>query len=599
MAINSKKPSIKYTSRDFNSIREDLVTYAKRYYPDKIKDFSQPSFGALMLDTVAYVGDILSFYLDYQANESFLSTAIEYNNVVKLARTLGYKIQTNPSSFGTLTVYILVPTESDTVAPDENYMPILKRGSTFSSTNGTLFTLIEDMDFSDSNLERVVAQVDPNTGAPVKYAIRSYGQIVSGEVGVETIDVGEYSKFPRFQLQTKNIAEVLSVVDSENNRYYEVDHLTQDAIYIPVVNRSENRDTVRNILKPVSVSRRFTMEKTALDTFLQFGDGTDETEVEYLDPSNVVLDTFGKTHITDTSFDPSVLNKSGKLGVAPSNTSLLVTFRLNTADNVNASANTITNVENSILSFRNPDLLSVAQINEVRTSLEVINEEALVGDINLPTSEEIKIRAYANFATQNRAVTKQDYISVVYNMPSKFGAIKRASISLDTNSYNQRNLNLFVVSEDTESKLVKTNDTIKQNLKNWLAQYKMINDTVDILDAKIVNFGIKYTAKAMPDVNPYLVLDDANKAIRQFYEARYLEIGEPILVTDVFGVLKNVGTVLDVTNVELFIKNGDDYADAPFSVEEFLNADGTMLIPPNDCIFELKFPNSDILGTIK
>ena len=599
MAIKSKKPAINYTSRDFNSIRDDLVAYAKRYYPDKVKDFSQPSFGALMLDTVAYVGDLLSFYLDYQANESFLSTAIEYNNVVKLARTLGYKIQTNPSSFGTLTVYILVPTESNTVAPDENYMPILKRGSTFSSSNGTLFTLIEDIDFSDSTLERVVAQTDPQTGAPIKYAIRSFGQIVSGEIGVETIDVGEYVKFPRFKLETNNIAEVLSIVDSENNRYFEVDHLTQDVIYIPVVNMSENRDTVRNILKPVSVSRRFTVEKTALDTFVQFGDGTDETEIEYLDPSNVILDTFAKTHTTDTSFDPSILNKSGKLGVAPSNTSLLVTFRLNTADNVNAAANTITNVESAILSFRNPDQLAISQINEIRTSLEILNEEALVGDINLPTSEEIKIRAYANFATQNRAVTKQDYVSVVYNMPSKFGAIKRASINLDTNSYNQRNLNLYIISEDSDSKLVRTNTTIKQNLKNWLAQYKMINDTIDILDAKIVNFGIKYTAKGMPDVNQFLVLDEANKAIRQFYENRFFEIGEPVLVTDIFGVLKNVGSILDVTNVELFIKTGENYADAPFSVEQFLNADGTMLVPPSDCIFELKFPTSDILGTIK
>ena len=256
MAINSKKPSINYTNRDFNSIRDDLVNYAKRYYPEKIKDFSQPSFGALMLDTVAYVGDMLSFYLDYQANESFLSTAVEYDNVVKLARSLGYKLQTNPSSFGVLTCYILVPTESNTVAPDENYMPILKRGSTFSSTNGTFFTLVEDIDFSDSKLERVVAQVDPNSGAPVKYAIRSYGQIVSGEIGVETIDVGNYSKFPKFRMETANIAEILSVVDSENNRYYEVDHLTQDVIFIPVVNMAENRDTVRNILKPVSVSRR-------------------------------------------------------------------------------------------------------------------------------------------------------------------------------------------------------------------------------------------------------------------------------------------------------------------------------------------------------
>lgn len=599
MAIKSKKPSINYTSRDFNSIREDLVAYARRYYPEKIKDFSQASFGALMLDTVAYVGDILSFYLDYQANESFLSTAIEYDNVVKLARTMGYKIQTNPSSYGTVTLYILVPAESNTVAPDENYMPILKRGSIFSSTSGTNFTLIEDVDFSDPTLERVVAQTDPDTGAPIRYAIRAYGQIVSGEIGVETIDVGGYSKFPKLQMQTTNIAEILSVVDSENNRYYEVDHLTQDVIYIPIINMSENRDTVRNILKPVSVSRRFTVEKTALNTFLQFGDGTDETEVQYLDPSNVILDTFAKTHITDSSFDPSILNKSGKLGVAPADTSLLVTFRLNTSENVNAAANTITSIENSILTFRNSDSLAISQVNEVRTSLEVLNEEAIVGDINLPTSEEVKIRAYSNFATQNRAVTKQDYISVVYNMPSKFGSLKRASISIDPNSYNQRNLNLYVVSENSDGKLAQTNDTIKQNLKNWLSQYKMINDTIDILDTRIVNFGIRYTAKAMPDVNQFLVLDDANRAIRQFYEDRFFEIGEPILVTDIFGVLKNVGTILDVTNVELFIKNGEDYADAPFSTEEFLNADGTMLIPPADCIFELKFPNSDILGTIK
>ena len=599
MAINSKKPSSNYTNRDFNSIRDDLVNYAKRYYPEKIKDFSQPSFGALMLDTVAYVGDMLSFYLDYQANESFLSTAVEYDNVVKLARSLGYKLQTNPSSFGVLTCYILVPTESNTVAPDENYMPILKRGSTFSSTNGTFFTLVEDIDFSDSKLERVVAQVDPNSGAPVKYAIRSYGQIVSGEIGVETIDVGNYSKFPKFRMETANIAEILSVVDSENNRYYEVDHLTQDVIFIPVVNMAENRDTVRNILKPVSVSRRFTVEKTALDTFIQFGDGSDETEVKYLDPANVVLDTFAKTHITDTSFDPSVLNKSGKLGVAPSDTTLLVTFRLNTRENVNSAANTITSIDNALLSFRNPEVLSVAQINEVRTSLEVVNEEALVGDIDLPTSEEVKIRAYSTFATQNRAVTKHDYISTVYNMPSKFGSIKRANILIDTNSHNQRNLNLYVVSEDSDGKLILTNNTIKQNLKNWLAQYKMINDTIDILDTKIVNFGIKFTAVGMPDVNQFLVLENAQRALREFYENRMFEIGEPILVTDVFGVLKNVGTVLAVTNVELFIKSGDNYASSPFITDEFLNADGTMLIPPGDCIFELKFPNTDILGTIK
>tara|TARA_B100001123_G_scaffold449177_1_gene613414 strand:- start:2492 stop:4291 length:1800 start_codon:yes stop_codon:yes gene_type:complete len=599
MAINTKKPSINYTSRDFNSIREDLISYAQRYYPDHVKDFSQPSFGAMLIDSVAYVGDILSFYLDYQANESFMSTAIEYNNVVKIARTLGYKLQTNPSSYGTVTIYVLVPVESNTVAPDTDYMPILKRGSTFSSTNGTSFTLVEDVNFADSTLEKVVAQVDSDSGAPTKYAVRANAQVVSGEIGIENIDVGAYSKFPKFKLDTKNIAEVLSIEDGNGNRYYEVDHLTQNVIYLPIINNNEDRDTVKNILKPIAVSRRFTVEKDAENTYIQFGGGSEETETKYLDPSNVILDVFGKNHTTDESFDPSVLIKSDKLGVAPAETTLLVTFRVNTTENVNTSANTITTVESAVLRFNSPESLSQTKINDVRSSLEVNNNESIVGDITLPSSDEVKIRSQANFATQNRAVTKQDYISVVYNMPPKFGSIKRASISEDTESYNQRNLNLYIISEDSNEKLVQTNNTIKQNLKTWLNQYKMINDTVDILNAKIVNFGVKYTAKAMPDVNKYLVLDDANRAIRDFFADRFLEIGEPILITDIFGVLKNVGTVLDVTDVELYIQTGGDYADPPFTIDEFLSADGTVIAPSNDVIFELKYPNKDIIGTIK
>jgi len=599
MAIKSKKPSINYTSRDFNSIREDLISYAQRYYPNHVKDFSQPSFGAMLIDSVAYVGDILSFYLDYQANESFMSTAIEYDNVLKIARTLGYKIQTNPSSYGTVILYILIPTESNTVAPDTNYMPILKRGSTFSSTNGTSFTLVEDINFADSTLEKVVAQVDADSGAPTKYAIKANAQVVSGEIGIEDIDVGDYTKFPKFKLDTKNIAEILSVEDGSGNRYYEVDHLTQNVIYLPVVNNNDDRDTVKNILKPVAVSRRFSVEKDSINTYLQFGGGSEEVETKYLDPSNVILDVFGKDHTTDESFDPSVLIKSDKLGVAPANTTLLVTFRVNTTENVNTASNTITTVENAILRFNSPETLSETQISTVRSSLEINNEEAIVGDISLPSSDEVKIRSQANFATQNRAVTKQDYISVVYNMPSKFGSIKRASISEDTKSYNQRNLNLYVISEDSNEKLVQTNNTIKQNLKTWLNQYKMINDTIDILNARIVNFGIKYTAKAMPDINKYLVLDEANRAIRNFFSNRFLEIGEPILITDIFGILKNVGTVLDVTDVELFIQTGSDYADPPFTIDEFLSADGTVIAPSNDVIFELKYPNKNIIGTIK
>ena len=492
-----KTPSINYTSRDYSSIKNDLVAYAKRYYPDTFKDFSQPSFGALMLDSVAYIGDILSFYLDYQANESFLSTAMEYNNVIKLSRTLGYKFQPNPSSFGRLDCYILIPVESSTVAPDKNYMPILKKGSKFVSAANNIFTLLENLDFSKSTNDIVVAQTDSTTGAPTSYAVRTSGQVISGELGVLEVNVGPLEKFKKIRVGN-NVSEILSVTDGNGNQYYEVDYLSQNVIYLPTVNRGDNRDTVADILKPVVVSRRFVVEQDAGGTAIQFGYGSDENPVEVKDPSEVILKLHGRDHITDRSFDPSVLNETDKMGVAPSNTSLTIIYRFNSNENVNAPAGTINKVINAKLEFLSAETLAIPKINFVKNSLQVINEEPIVGDVLFPTAEEIKQRAFSSFATQNRAVTKQDYVSMIHRMPSQFGTIKKAAIIQDQDSFNQRNLNIYVISADTSGLLMNTNDTIKKNLKTWITKYKMLNDTVDILNTRICNLGINFVISAFP-----------------------------------------------------------------------------------------------------
>ena len=143
--MSRKKSPINFTSREYDSIRSELVKHAKRYYPDSFRDFSEASFGALMLDSVAYIGDQLSFYLDYQANESFLDTATEYNNIIKIARQMGYKFRGRPSSSGEATFYILVPANSLGLGPDSRYMPVLKKGSEFVSTSGVPFILNEDL----------------------------------------------------------------------------------------------------------------------------------------------------------------------------------------------------------------------------------------------------------------------------------------------------------------------------------------------------------------------------------------------------------------------------------------------------------------------
>ena len=226
--MGSKKqyPLIDYTSRDFNSIRDDLLDYARRYYPNSFKDFSEAGFGSLMVDSTAYIGDILSYYLDYSVNESFLDTAVEYDNVIKIGKQMGYKFNPSSVSAGEASFYIIIPSNATGDAPDLNYAPVLKRGSALSSVDGIGFTLNEDINFANPNNERVVAQVNSENGSITNFAVKAKGQIISGRINRQTITVGEYKRFLKVKLEDENITEIISVQDSEGNEYYEVDYLS-------------------------------------------------------------------------------------------------------------------------------------------------------------------------------------------------------------------------------------------------------------------------------------------------------------------------------------------------------------------------------------
>jgi len=353
--MNKKKIGIKYTSRDFDLIKRDLLEIAKRDYPNTYKDFSDTSFGSLMFDTVAYVGDILSYYLDYQVNECFLDSAIEYNNIVRLGKEKGYKFKGNPTASGIATFFIVVPANSVGLGVDRNYLPILKKGSQFSSTSGNGFILNENVDFSNTSNEIVVAEVDSTTGLPVSYAVKAYGEIISGELAEETFTIGEFQRFLRIELSNENISEIISVIDGEGNEYYETDYLSQDVVYVPILNEGADKELAPNIVKPIPVPRRFTMEQLKNNTYLQFGYGSQE-EISVnpiVDPSNVILQQYGKDYETDYSFDPNKLLKTDKFGVAPSNTALSIVCRKNTGENVNASVDTIPfiSAEGNLISY--------------------------------------------------------------------------------------------------------------------------------------------------------------------------------------------------------------------------------------------------------
>tara|TARA_R110002020_G_scaffold368159_5_gene580032 strand:- start:4556 stop:6349 length:1794 start_codon:yes stop_codon:yes gene_type:complete len=594
----ARKTPIKYTSREFDSIKNDLIEHAKRYYPDTFKDFNEASFGALMLDTVAYIGDILSFYLDYQVNESYMDSAIEYDNVIRLARQMGYKFKANPSSFGTVAIYVIVPASASGLGPDTAYLPMLKKGTQLSSTSGNTFMLDEEVRFDDPSNEIVAARTDSSTGLPTHYAIRSYGRIVSGIFDVESIGIGGFERFKRIKLDSNNISEIVSVVDSEGNEYLEVEHLSQNTVYKEIINKDDNKDTVPSLMRPFIVPRRFVVEREQNNIFLQFGYGgpAEIRSPSVAEPKNVVLQLNGRDYITDKSFDPYKLLNTDKFGIAPANTTLTITYRANTAANVNAAAGSVTKVVTPLVEFADRASLLDSKINDILSSFESFNEEAIVGDTRLPTAEEIKRRTIDFFATQNRAVTQLDYEALVYSMPERFGSVKRCKIIRDPDSL-RRNLNLYLISEDSRGKLVSTNTTIKENVKTWLGRNKMISDTIDILDAKVVNIGVEFEVIVDEESNKFQVLAECNRAVRDVLAVTPY-IGEPLYITDMYSALNKVKGVVDAKRVEVKRKLGSRYSTVRFNIDEATSADGRYISVPKNVIMEIKFPDTDIKGAV-
>lgn len=595
-----KKPIINYSSRDFASIKNDLINYAQKYYPETFRDFNEASFGSLLLDMVSYVGDIMSFYTDYQANESYLETSLEFSNILKIVRQYGYKYRPNASAFGEVSFFVTVPATLNGAAPNYSYAPILRKNSTFSSKNGSLFTLIEDVDFSETKDSVLVASTNVAGTSPTKFALKAKGIVVSGELTVKTFNIGDYRRFLKLDIFDSGFTEVVSVFDSKGNNYYEVDYLTQDVVYVPILNTNDNKNFSKNIYKPISVPRRFTAEPTLFGASIQFGYGTDDNEEKLLDPTSMSLDIFGRDHITEKSFDPTVLTKTTKLGIAPSNTVLTVVYRRNTTKSVNAPVDTIVDAVAPNFTFIDETSLLGNEVAQVRGSLELTNEKPVTGGTNSasPDAEEVKVRAKGAYSSQYRAVTKDDYISLCYNMPSNFGQVKRANIIRDQTSFNGKNLNLFVLSLDNANSFIATNDIVKQNLRNWINQYKMIGDTVDILDGRIVNLQIDFEVVSFANVNKFDVINDCINTLARYFTGRYYDFGEPFKITDVYKLLNNIPSVVDTKLVTVTQKQGVGYSSYSINYDEMISKDGRYLIPPENALFEIKFPTVDITGEV-
>jgi hypothetical protein len=520
---------------------------------------------------------------------------LQQNNILKIAKQMGYKIPGYTSSTGVCAFYVAIPAQTNGGQPILDLVPILKEGSLLTSDSGASFILAENVDFSKEGTEIIVGDVN-TSGVPQTYVYKSYGRVVSGEIKTREFIIGNYVKYTSIDVGDTNISEIVSVTDSDGNEYYEVDYLTQDTVYKAVKNTGVDSATVPYILKQFQTYRRYTTEfDIDGNCKIQFGGGSeaDFTENDYIDPSSVVINFYGKNYDTDTTFDPTQIIKSEKMGVSPANTTIIVKYRSNPNSNANVPVGSVKSVSSPIVDFRT-SLYTNTEALSLISAFEVDNEEPIVGYVDVPTIEELKLRSMGAYASQSRAVTKQDYINLIYRMPGKYGSVKRANVIQDPNSI-KRDINIYILSVDQNNYFTTATSALKQNVKDWISNYKMINDVVDILDASIVNIGIEFevVVELNKDVNS--TLSECLSVLRDKYGQKF-EIGEPIYISDIYRLLNNVKHVVDTKNVKIVQKNSAGYSSTQYSVKDNLSKDGRYLSIPQTHIFEIKDLNTDIKG---
>lgn len=611
MANDSKKQLLKqvrqrrYLNKDFDALRNDLLTYARSYFPDNIRDFSEASLGGLLLDMAAYVGDVQSYYLDHQFHESFPETSIEPNNIERHLRRAGVPIVGASPAVVTVTFFIRVPTDgTNTGNPDTTSLPIIKEGTIVKSTNGVEFELTENIDFSETRVDGALkASITVgNTNAnnvPQNYILSRDGICISGKRVTENFPISTFIPFRSITLSNPNVSEIIKIADSSGNEYYEVESLTQDTVYKRVANIGYDQKLVPENIVPIPAPYRFT-KNTALQsrtTSLVFGGGKASTINDDIipDPSEFALPLYGKKTFSRFTINPGNLLQTTTFGVITENTTLNVQYRYGGGVKHNVEAETIINVSSLNIFFPRNPLPSVAAF--VRNSVDVINLDSASGGEDPPTISELKAKIPAFLGMQNRIVSKEDLLARVYTLPSNFGRVYRAAI--EPNPNNPLASQLFVICRNEFNSLIVAPDTLKKNLASYLNQYRLISDAIDILDARVINLTLKFTVVTDPTQNREIILRNVLSKIKEYFNIKNFEINQPIILSDIQNIIFNVEGVASI--VSLSIGNiynnveGRTYSDEQFNVNA--NTKNNMVFGPPGSIFEIKYSDYDIIGT--
>lgn len=648
-----KYKEVNYLSKNFADFRENLIDFAKAYYPSTYKDFNEASPGMMFIEMAAYVGDVMSFYIDNQFKENLLAYAQERRNVIAISQAFGYKPRLSAPATVTATIYQMVPSLGSTnnYDPDSRFFLKVSPNSTFTSTTNPPqeFRSNQEVDFSDpTDREIRVLSRDPVSNTPTMYAVSKKINLVASSIKTAQFTFGSAQEFTRIELPDSDVISIIDIVDSDGNTWYEVDYLGQDILLEErdVTARDQSGFLVSSSLSTQSSPpsklaifrkrpRRFTTRvNTDLRMEIWFGSGELDVQEEDLliNASQIANNKYDQV-INNASIDPVDFLSSDSFGLAPSNTTLTVRYTVGGGVETNVPSNTITQVDQILVQNSSQDYSPAEQTlyNQVFSSVSINNEEPATGGGNLETVEEIRQNALAFFNAQNRVVTDRDYLIRTLSMSPRFGQVAKAFVirdeqinnvldqdsmdlpsNRDENPYNDRryiedpvapnSVNIYTLGYNSSKRLTPLNSLVKENLAKYLEQFRMLTDEVNILDAFVVNIGVSFDIVVYRNYNMNDVLARSIDAVKEFFDIDKWQINQPIILNDLrltIGAVEGVQTInnLTVTNKYKF-KDGKDYQEYRYPISEATVDD--IIYPSLDpCIFEIRYPDTDIVGNAR
>ena len=625
------RPNVKqigYLSKTFTDFRQNFIEFTKAYYPNTYSDFNEASPGMMFIEMASYLGDVLSFYIDNSFKENLMAYAEQTPNIVTIAQFLGYKPKLISVATTEAELSIIVPAklENGEYVPDSKYLVKVGLGSTFSTNeaNSVSFRLVEPVDFSDITTQDYVINSFDISGNPDDFVVVKKCKLVAGTEKTVDFSFTSAQRFTTKQIEDDNVVGILGVVDSSNNKWYEVDYLAQDVIMddLELADNNESGIMPSAGLRLRKAPRRFiTRINRDLKTELIFGSGVtnDSDEDVLVDSRQIATNQYGST-IVNSVANIAVNNfnflNSTAYGLAPSNTTLTVTYLVGGGVESNCNANTIVNVDNLVVQ-NDTTAYSPAEtvaFNATLQTVEINNPLPATGGGQGDSIEEIRENALMFFNAQNRVVTMEDYVVRSYALPPKYGTVAKAYAIRDEqlnavltlqdnqfveNAVNPSAVNLYTLGYNNNKKLATLNTSVKENLARYIEQYRLLTDDVNILDAFVINIGVRFDITVFRNYNMKDVLARSIDTIQQFFDVDKWVINQPIIIADLIYQIGSVEGVQNVGSVEIFnkyqFKDGLDYHPYRYNI-----ADATMngvVYPSLDpSIFELRYPQNDIIG---